>query len=254
MPEVVKLGYFMNRLKPPEGDAPEISVNAVDFDGTNDYLDREGGLTGAVDNKLGLVSFWFNLQVDNGVETRFGGGSGARVLIIRRTDNKIEWEFREASSGLLAWSGRTTNTFVAAGGWNHFLLSFSAGTGQFPRKLYINDTLETVTNETFGDRVVDWLGVNFFIYSNNTTHLNAFCSEFYMTNEFLDLTEEANRRKFISVNGKPVDLGSDGSDPTGTAPLIYFSGATASWHANKGSGGGFTEVGALTDASSSPSD
>ena len=65
---------------------------------------------------------------------------------------------------------------------------------------------------------------------------------------------EANRRKFIDVDGKPVDLGSDGSTPTGTVPLMFFSGPTDDWHINKGSVGGFTETGAFTDAPYSPSD
>src|SRR3546814_7073174 len=44
----------------------------------------------------------------------------------------------------------------------------------------------------------------------------------------------------------------DGSTPTGSAPLVFLSGATASWHTNKGTGGGFTENGALTDAATDP--
>lgn len=43
-----------------------------------------------------------------------------------------------------------------------------------------------------------------------------------------------------------------GGNPTGTDPLVFFSGATASWHTNQGSGGGFTENGALTDAATNP--
>ncbi len=64
---------------------------------------------------------------------------------------------------------------------------------------------------------------------------------------YIDLSVEANRRKFISSSGRPVDLGSDGSVPTGSAPDIFLSGDTATWHTNDGVGGGFTENGALTD-------
>jgi hypothetical protein len=86
--------------------------------------------------------------------------------------------------------------------------------------------------------------------------LDAEVAELYLnTKEFLDLSIEANRRKFISAAGKPADdLGASGEGPTGTNPTVFLSGDTVTWHTNKGSGGGFTEVGALTDASSSPSD
>jgi len=88
----------------------------------------------------------------------------------------------------------------------------------------------------------------------NTYRFSRAARQLGLTNEFVDLSIEANRRKFIDAIGKPVDLGVDGSTPTGTAPLIFLSGTTIDWHTNKGSGGGFTEVGALTTATTSPSD
>src|SRR3546814_17811034 len=70
---------------------------------------------------------------------------------------------------------------------------------------------------------------------------------------YIDLSVTANRRKFVgSGAATSVDLGADGSTPTGTAPLVFLSGATADWHTNKGAGGGFTENGALTDAATDP--
>ena len=40
--------------------------------------------------------------------------------------------------------------------------------------------------------------------------------------------------------------------PTGKSPDICLTGPTEDWHTNKGTGGGFTENGALTDAASQP--
>jgi len=85
--------------------------------------------------------------------------------------------------------------------------------------------------------------------------LNCEIADLYLnTATSLDLSSTANRRKFISAEDKPVDLGSDGSTPTGTAPLIFLSNPTATWQNNLGSGGNFNENGALTDAGDSPSD
>ena len=71
--------------------------------------------------------------------------------------------------------------------------------------------------------------------------------------QFIDFSVEANRRKFISADGKPVDLGSNCSTPTGTAPAVCFSGNASSFGTNKGTGGAFTLTGTLTDAVTSPS-
>jgi hypothetical protein len=72
--------------------------------------------------------------------------------------------------------------------------------------------------------------------------------------QWLDITVPANLAKFIDSDGKPVDLGTDGSTPTGTKPTLFFSGGGAEFATNKGTGGPFTlGSGTLTDASSSPS-
>ena len=86
---------------------------------------------------------------------------------------------------------------------------------------------------------------------------NGDIAEVYYAQEYVDLSVQANREKFISGTGtgaKPVDLGNDGSIPTGTQPLIYFRGAKDTWNAgtNAGSGGDFTMSGAVVDSSNEP--
>ena len=67
----------------------------------------------------------------------------------------------------------------------------------------------------------------------------------------------ANRRKYITATVKPVDLGSDGSNP-GSQPIVYLSvrsnDAATVFATNKGTGGNFSITGALALAATSPSD
>eukprot|EP00951_Prasinocladus_malaysianus_P002741 scaffold19422_cov43-Prasinocladus_malaysianus.AAC.1 len=63
-------------------------------------------------------------------------------------------------------------------------------------------------------------------------------AEFYATREFLDMSVEANRRKFVSASGAPVLLGVDGSLPTGNAPDIYLSGDSGNWTSGVNFGSG----------------
>jgi len=237
----------------PTPPPPPFSANAVRFDGTNDFLTRGAGFTGASDNKTGLVSFWFNLKGGDAVIMKIMEQAPGQIEIQRQADNKIFHRF-QGSGGLAAWNGNTTQTFLSSGTWIHYLLSFDAAAGV--RQLYIADNVETVLNSVENDTTADWTGTDWGIGAAPAggLKLNSDVAEFYMTNEFLDLSVVANRRKFIDAVAKPVDLGTDGSTPTGTKPLVFFSGATVAWHTNKGSGGGFTENGALTDGFDSPSD
>ncbi len=264
MPQLIGNSLALTKLGPygtlgggggaGQGAPGEVAVNSVKFDGTNDWLNRGAALTGAVDADTALVSFWFDLLGDDDAFLQFFKETSNHVFIQRLSDNKIKFQFFTPAS-LGVWVGNTVSTFIASAGWTHFLLAIDASAGK--RQLYINDIAATVENVTANAGDIKWDDTEWFIGSANATpvqQLNADMAELYFTNTFLDLTEVANRRKFISGNGKPVDLESDGSGPTGTAPLGYFSGATATWHTNDGSGGGFTENGALTDGSSSPSD
>jgi hypothetical protein len=81
---------------------------------------------------------------------------------------------------------------------------------------------------------------------------------YFAPGQYLDFSTESNRRKFITAIGTPMDLGSDGSAPTGTAPLVYqrlAAGETvANFATNRGTSDDFSIIGTLVTGSSSPSD
>ena len=58
----------------------------------------------------------------------------------------------------------------------------------------------------------------------------------------IDFSVEANRRLFITAEGRPTN-------PTGwpSGGQIQLHGAVDDWHINKGGAGGFTENGALAN-------
>jgi hypothetical protein len=121
--------------------------------------------------------------------------------------------------------------------------------------MYVNDAnaspSASPSNTTIDYTIADW-AVGGDVGGSNLADGDV--AEVFFTDEYLDISVVANRRKFITAGLRPVDVGSDGSTPTGTAALIYLSGATSTWHTNDGSGGGFTENGALSDGADSPSD
>jgi hypothetical protein len=71
---------------------------------------------------------------------------------------------------------------------------------------------------------------------------------------YLDLDDVAIRRRFISVDGKPVKLGKNGEKPLigteydGAKPAVYLTGPASKFALNKGTCGAFTVVGEVQDA------
>ena len=240
--------------------AASYTANAVTFDGTNDYLSATS-LTGS-NTKTGIISLWFQ---------RTGGAGTSEKIFLRGFSEPTQLDFvsgnnlrlvLEDSSGTRLYNASSTTTFSADSTWHHALICIDLANTTV--KWYIDDAAETVTETTAPvDGTIAWVsgtGTNANEWLIGDTQgggqkLTADVADLYINPAtYIDPATEANRRKFIDANDKPVDLGSDGSTPTGAQPLIFLSGDTDDWHTNKGSGGGFTENGALTTASTSPSD
>ena len=232
-------------------------ADAVNFDGSNDYLTRGAELTGVIDGKQGTISFWLDLTGGDGTDMTIFASSVAatqRFTTARIANNTfLVQAFNSTPTVILHIN--TSNTFVASGGWLHFLASWDLGTGG-ARHIYVNDASD-LSVTTFTDDTIDYVSSGNWpigALADGSSKITADVADLWFNNAFIDITVEANRRKFIDPNGDPEPLGEAGQLVTGTAPLVFQSGPTADWHTNKGTGGGFTENGALTDGSSSPSD
>lgn len=239
--QLVGFGAGGSVLTPP--------ANQVNFDGTNDYLTRGADLGGNVNGKQGIISFWIRLDGGDGVAISIIQATSGRIQCARQADNTIQFLAQNtAPATILAIS--TVNAYVSGSGFHHVLASWDmavAGSGS----IYVDD-VKDYAETTFTDDTIDYTQANHSVGASvaGVDKINACLADVYVNYaEYLDFDIVANRRKFIDATLKAVDLGSDGSTPTGTAPIAFFSGATATWHTNDGSGGGYTENGALTTCS-----
>ena len=219
--------------------------NSVNFDGTNDTLQRGADLTGNADTKNAIISFWI----------RRNGGAGSKQTILNNlnglletyigADNKVHLE--ATGGGSKRCDINTTATILVDGSWHHVMMSFN-GTSQH---VYV-DGVSSKTSTTNVDATIDWTMDNWYMGASQTPsyYLNADVADLIFDNTYLDLSQSSNRALFINTDGDPVDPGSDGSTAiVAGSPLIVFNKALASWHTNAGTGEGFTEVGALTAGS-----
>lgn len=239
-------------------DPPLRVVDGADFDGTNDYMNRGGGLTGAADSKLGIVSFWI----------RIDGGNGSSRYIFYRSSGSIQnyieidsankiWMFFDDSTNSPVVQLSSASTYLASATWLHILASWDLAntTGHY----YIND-VSAPGDAIFTNNTIDYTLSDTEIGAAGTVgKFNGCIADLYFApGQYLDFSLVSNRRKFISASGKPVHLGTDGSLPTGTAPIMYHhiddGEAVANFATNRGTGGNFTITGSLDTASSSPSD
>lgn len=214
------------------------------FDGINDYLLRSGDLTGNVDGKLGIIAIRIRMNGGDGVQQRIYSSLSSIVYIERASTNKLIIVAKNAGATNI-FNLRNSNTITADGLYHNILISWDMAGIPY---LYIDDVNVTDsilhTNDT-----IDYTTANHAIGSttSGTLKTNADINFLYMNfAESLDLSIETNRRKFFTSSGGVVDLGSDGSTPTGTIPITYFEGDYSQWHINKGSGGGYTVTGALS--------
>ncbi|MEQ9258361.1 MAG: LamG-like jellyroll fold domain-containing protein [Roseovarius sp.] len=234
--------------------------NAVTFDGSTNLLNTSAA--GYSDSDAFNLGFWVKptteaadfqviLNADTGAASRFtialdNGANNTNDLWT------VYFESRNSSGALVA--EYESAELLPANQWSHVLISVDASESVV--QSYIDDSLDTyyiAVNPGNGN-------INFNVseyavgeFAGTGDSLIASLADFYFdTGSYTNLSIETNRRKFIDDNGDPVYLGSDGGNPTGSAPDIFLSGDTVSWHTNKGTGGGFTENGALTDAVTKP--
>jgi hypothetical protein len=237
-------------------------ATGVLFDGTNDYMKRGADLTGAGSSKLLTVSFWYKSGSDaasyRGViipASTINGSGGVNGGVTKTDTHNFRLHWCNSGNTPILDIKSSNNALQIADGWVHCIASVDlSNTGK--RHLYMNDVSDlTVTTYTdalmdFASIIADW-GVG-GAPSGGTKMFGDLAELYFAPGQYIDLSVEANRRKFRSAIGKPADLGSDGSTPTGTAPLIFFKGGATGWATNAGTGGAFTITGTLTDSSTSP--
>jgi hypothetical protein len=270
-------GDITNRafgIGPPAAIPQPYKTGAVHFDGLTAYLRLES-LT-ATDSSQLIYSYWFKDVVNllnigpvelissdyNGTdafhEVHDSGEPSSPKIFTTESTFTQELDFVNATGP------------CSAGVWHHALGALDVGfaAGARPHWLFVDDIDVT-------DDIID-VGIAFTLVANGLPFnligeiagspipflqtVEADIADFWWAlNQFLDLSVVANRRKFISAAGKPVDLGATGSTPTGTAPTFFLRrapGDAAALFANDRSGNGnnFTVNGLMTVSPTSPTD
>lgn len=234
-------------------DAPAgYHATAVRFDG-NSYL-TANMLANTAGSPRGTLSMWLHFN---------GGDAAQQSLVIaqvigtggvtRTASDHIVVTLRSCNSPTLL-DMTTAGAYVSTSGWIHLLASWDVSAGK--AQLYVNDVADLAASPTVASGDICYSAFRWGIGGLTSGQLQADVADLYAAlGTYIDLDVTANRRMFRSADGKPVDLGTGCTAPTGSLPTGCFTGNVLGWNANKGNGGGFTVAGdALTTAPTSPSD
>ena len=137
----------------------------------------------------------------------------------------------------------------STGSWHTVLWSMVSNGTSSQRHIYVDGV--SASNQTWVQTrsTFDLTGGTSGILSDNngSQNLNGKIAGLYIDQTYTDFSQESNRNKFIDQLGYPIDLGADGSEPTGSSPLVYMKfDNTASFGTNVGTGGNYTVNGAVT--------
>ena len=241
--------------------ASGFTASAVVFDGSNDMMNRAADFTANSDGKQGILSFWIKFNGGDGVNQCPIWSDAGPTHLCRRDDNNVYYVFFRNAAVANRIGIVSTSQWTVSDGWHHVLSSWDAAVPNV--HLYINgsDDEDTGYPTIKVDGTLDYTQADhhFMADNNGGQKVNADVAEFYMAfNQYVDISVAANRLKFRTADGKPANLGADGSAATGSAPTLYCSvrdgDSAASFANNRGSGGNLSITGSLALAGTSPSD
>jgi len=226
----------------------EIStVLGASFDGTNDFLTRGADLDGNVDGKQGIFAARIRFNSGDGIQQRLVFSGGGFFDIQRTAANDLQISAFNSAVSLIMNVRTTTNSVRVQDGYVAILGAWDLAAGTI--QLYLNDVDDTNIITNVNDNI-NYTNTQYtFLGRDNATGLaDVDCTFFYLnTAEYIDISIPATRRLIFNLDGTPaMSPTGNGSELTGTQPIVYLAGDFAQWENNKGSGGGMTVTGALT--------
>ena len=248
--------YFNSEEWIPTG-AIKYVPHAVEFDGTAEML--QAPISGLSDGKTFTTSFWVRPPTEiSDFQVIYANTDGdLRIALDNGPSVDGLWTIYLSTSSPNTISDYETNDILTENQWSHVLISVDSGNSI--ADVYINGAIDTPTAAPTFNTVndLDFTRPNYTVGGyefGGDEFYGSLADLWFDAGTYINFSSSENRQKFIDLNGNPVFLGNTGELPTGSSPDIFLSGEVDRWHENKGTGGGFTENGALTASVSRPGD
>lgn len=209
----------------------------------------------------------------------FSGSAGVTIAAGGTAKGTASFVIDPAKALLISYniasnSNDTLRQLAALTGWTTYYKGAAAEASTVNKSGYSTATpavlgvSEIDLAPQFNNDTIDYTRGNFYIgaLGDGSGKLAGDLAEFYAhLNPFrtstIDLSVSGTREYWRGGDGKPRHIGDFGASTRGpddavtnAMPIIYLRGPAAAFATNRGKGGAFSVTGALTDASTSPSD
>lgn len=243
-------------------------AGAVDFGGA-EGLQRGANLTGAANSAESLFAIAFRLDAGDGTNIRlmqYTASPGGTCYVIQRLiGGQIQFNIAGISGTGDNVTYTTAAAFAAGSAWRTLVFSCKTDltAGNKLAKCMVDGVADAGVFLDIGSSFSTQYttGTDIFLMCSGATPSNPWngcvCNYYYNNTPgcYMDVTQLANYNKFF-IGTTPVDLGDNGENPTGAAPIVYqhigADGDAADFKINLGTGGGMTEIGTITACSSTP--
>jgi hypothetical protein len=206
-------------------------------------------ITNAIDSTMVILSTWFYLYIGGGGYRRLlDEGHQGRLQIYFTGANNLGFSFTNGAGTSCTYSATSPTSELV---WHHLIISINTDISAC--FLYIdNVSIGGVSRSGSGSLTFTQGNWGIGAVEDGGNIFQGMLAEFYFApNQYLTISTQNIREKFIK-NNQPVYLGSDGSLPTGSPPLLYFNGLGSNFAVNKGIGLGCTASGTFQVGSSNP--
>lgn len=238
-----------------------IFVGAADFNGSTNYMTFSGALTGLADGKQG--AFYGRIKINSGDGTTrrlfsllVDGGNHFTFAI---SAANVWAVFGQGTDGSAALQAAGTGTILAGTGWHRVAATWDL-TDSAKFQVWVDGveghaapTTYRNVNINYASASVSRIGA---LASDASQKLPACLAEFWFDDTWVNFNSTLSA--FEDSQGFPMDLGTDGSAPTGSAPVVYChldrGEAVANFALNRGAGQDFTTTGTLAACNTNPGD
>jgi hypothetical protein len=234
------------------GNGGDVLAEAVDFDGTNDYLSRASALTGNSDTQDFTCSFW--VYLDSAKDTY--------AYICKKIGSANKFEIAISVAGSINLKGRNSGgttvldayhstRHIPLKTWTHVAVSLSL-TNASNRYIYVNDV--NVTSAYTWDVYSGTIDTSpaATIYhgvgkSDSADAIEGRLAHVFLDYTYRDLSIEANRLLFVDADGFPASGQAD------LSPILYLPMDDPDTVAvNAGTGGDMTLNGTIARSGRGP--
>lgn len=233
-------------------DTSDYRLFTAQTDGATNGIQRGADLTGIANGKAGTISIWVNFTNSASAYnpiwiSRNNTTIGNTLTLARSSTGELTLSARN-SAGTIILDTTTTGTPCSSSGLYHIYATWDLAVNNRVY-IYVNGTDKTGTISTFTNDTIQYSVPNHGLLGNLLSPFApltaAMVGQVYVNySAYLDPT--SNVTKFYGGVATPKGIGSDGSVPSGTSPIVYLDGNATTILTNRGTGGNFVAYGTLS--------